>query len=168
LFPCTPVANYAFRNNGDLTFSNTSLSWGFSEPTLTNGISCSDLDNDGDLDLVVSNVNKISAVYENRVADKENHYLKIRLNGPAHNRFGLGCIVFVRTGNVTQKQELTLTRGYQSSVSPVLHFGLGKTQIIDELQVIWPDGMQQTLQKIKADQLISMSYGDAVKTDSAR
>ncbi len=167
LFPCTPVANYAFRNNGDLTFSNTSLSWGFSEPTLTNGISCSDLDNDGDLDLVVSNVNKISAVYENRVADKENHYLKIRLNGPATNRFGLGCIVFVRTGNVTQKQELTLTRGYQSSVSPVLHFGLGKTQIIDELQVIWPDGMQQTLQKIKADQLISMSYGDAAKTDSA-
>ncbi len=129
LFPCTPVANYAFRNNGDLTFSDKSLPWGFSEPTLTNGISCSDLDNDGDLDLVVSNVNKISAVYENRVSDKENHYLKIRLRGPARNPFGLGCIVFVRTGNVTQKQELTLTRGYQSSVSPVIHFGLGKSAV---------------------------------------
>ena len=110
-----------------------SLPWGFSEPTLTNGISCSDLDNDGDLDLVVSNVNKISAVYENRVADKENHYLKIGLHGPGKNPFGLGSIVFVRTGNVTQKQDLTLTRGYQSSVSPVIHFGLGKHQYIDEL-----------------------------------
>ena len=166
LFPCTPVPNYAFRNNGDLTFSDKSLPWGFSEPTLTNGISCSDLDNDGDLDLVVSNVNKISAVYENRVADKENHYLKIKLHGPEHNPFGLGSIVFVRTGNVTQKQELTLTRGYQSSVSPVIHFGLGKNQVIDELRVIWPDGMQQTIQKIKADQLISLQYGDATKADT--
>ena len=166
LFPCTPVANYAFRNNGDYTFSNKSLTWGFSEPTLTNGISCSDLDNDGDLDLVVSNVNKISAVYENRVADKENHYLKIKLGGPANNLFGLGSIVFVRTGNITQKQELTLTRGYQSSVSPVIHFGLGKNQYVDELRIIWPDGKQQTLQKINADQLISLQYGEATKADS--
>ncbi len=161
------MANYAFRNNGDFTFSNETLPWGFSEPTLTNGISCSDLDNDGDLDLVVSNVNKISAVYENRVANKENHYLKIGLRGPGKNPFGLGSIVFVRTGNVTQKQELTLTRGYQSSVSPVIHFGLGKNQYVDELRIIWPDGKQQTLQKIKADQLISLQYGDAVKADSA-
>jgi len=168
LFPSTPVANYAFRNNGDLTFSDKSLTWGFSEPTLTNGISCSDLDNDGDLDLVVSNANKPSAVYENRVADKENHYLKIKLRGPEHNPFGLGSIVFVRTGNVTQKQELTLTRGYQSSVSPVIHIGLGKYQYIDELQVIWPDGMQQKIHKIKADQLISLQYGDATKGDSVR
>jgi hypothetical protein len=166
LFPSTPVANYSFRNNGDLTFSDKSLSWGFEEPTLTNGITCSDLDNDGDLDLVVSNVNKISAVYENRVADKENHYLKIKLKGPEHNPFGLGSIVFVRTGKVTQKQELTLTRGYQSSVSPVIHFGLGKNEFIDELQVVWPDGKQQKIQKIKADQLISLSYGDAAKADS--
>jgi hypothetical protein len=167
LFPCTPVANYAFRNNGDFTFSNKSLPWGFSEPTLTNGISCSDLDNDGDLDLVVSNVNKISAVYENRVADKENHYLKIKLRGPGHNPFGLGSIVFVRTGKVTQKQELTLTRGYQSSVSPVIHFGLGKNLNVDEVRIIWPDGKQQTLQKIKADQLMILQYEDAVKADSA-
>jgi hypothetical protein len=167
LFPSTPVPNYAFRNNGDMTFSNKSLPWGFGEPTLTNGISCSDLDNDGDLDLVVSNVNKTSAVYENRVANKENHFLKIKLTGPAHNPFGLGTIVFVRTGSITQKQELTLTRGYQSSVSPVIHFGLGKNQIIDELRVIWPDGMQQTLQKIKADQLFRLQYSDASKGDSA-
>jgi hypothetical protein len=166
LFPSTPIPNYAFRNNGDLTFGNKSLQWGFDEPTLTNGISCSDLDNDGDLDLVVNNMNKVSAVYENRVADKENHYLKIKLRGPEHNPFGLGSIVFVRTGNVTQKQELTLTRGYQSSVSPVIHFGLGKNQVIDELRVIWPDGMQQTIPKIKADQLISLQYGDATKGDS--
>jgi len=166
LFPSTPVPNYAFRNNGNMTFSNKSLDWGFGEPTLTNGISFGDLDNDGDLDLVVSNVNKVSAVYENRVADKETHYLKIRLLGPVHNPFSLGSIVFVRTEGVTQKQELTLTRGYQSSVSPVIHFGLGKNQVIDELRVIWPDGKQQTLNKIKADQLISLQYKDATKEGS--
>ena len=165
LFPSTPVPNYAFRNNGDLTFSNKSQQWGFGEPTLTNGISCSDLDNDGDLDLVMSNVNKISAVYENRVADKSNHYLKIKLRGPARNTFGLGSIVLARTGNITQKQELTLTRGYQSSLPPVIHFGIGKNQVIDELRVIWPDGLQQTLQKVKADQLISLRYEDAIKAD---
>jgi len=167
LFPSTPVANYAFRNNGDMTFTDNSLQWGFDEPTLTNGISFSDLDNDGDLDLVMSNVNKASAIYENRVAGKENHYLKIRLLGPVNNPFGLGGILLVRTGNVTQKQELTLTRGYQSSVSPVIHFGLGKSQVIDELRVIWPDGMQQTMQKIEADQLISLQHKDAAKGDSA-
>ncbi len=167
LFPSTPVSNYAFRNNGDLTFKDKSLTWGFAEPTLTNGISCSDLDNDGDLDLVMNNANKPSAVYENRVATRENHYLKIKLHGPEQNQFGLGTIVFVRTGKVTQKQELTLTRGYQSSVSPVIHFGLGTSQVIDELRVIWPDGMQQVLQMIKADQLINLKYGDAGIQDSS-
>jgi hypothetical protein len=166
LFPITPVPNFAFRNNGDMTFSNKSVEWGFGEPTLTNGISCSDLDNDGDLDLVMSNVNTVSAVYENRAADKDNHYLKIKLLGPVNNPFGLGSIVFVKTGGVTQKQELTLTRGYQSSVSPVIHFGLGKSQVIDELRVIWPDGMQQELQHIKADQLISLQYPDGTKGSS--
>ena len=165
LFPSTPVPNYAFRNNGDLTFSNKSQQWGFDEPTLTNGIACSDLDNDGDLDLVINNINKISAVYENRVADKTDHYLKIKLLGPVHNPFGLGSIVLARTGNETQKQELTLTRGYQSSLPPVIHFGLGKNLVIDELRVIWPDGLQQTLQKVKADQLISLRYEDAAKAD---
>jgi hypothetical protein len=167
LFPSTPVPNYAFRNNGDMTFSDKSVQWGFSEPTLTNGISCSDLDNDGDLDLVISNVNKVSAVYENRVAGKENHFLKIKLQGPEHNPFGLGTIVFVRSGNITQKQELTLTRGYQSSVPPVIHFGLGPNQVIDELRVVWPDGMQQALRNVKADQLIGLQYKEATKADTA-
>jgi enediyne biosynthesis protein E4 len=166
LFPCTPVPNFAFRNNGDLTFSNKSLPWGFEEPTLTNGISFSDLDNDGDLDLVMSNVNKVSAVYENRVAGKDNHYLEIKLIGPVHNPFGLGGIVFARTGKVSQKQELTLTRGYQSSLPPVIHFGLGKNQVIDEIRVIWPDGREQSLQNIKADMMISLRYEDAAKGDS--
>ncbi len=168
LFPINPVPNFAFHNNGNYTFSNKSVSWGFSEPTLTNGITCSDLDNDGDLDLVMNNVNEKSAVYENRVSDQENHYLKIKLIGPAKNPFGMGGIVLVRTGNVTQKQELTLTRGYQSSVSPVIHFGLGKNLEIDELRVIWPDGNQQALKKIAADQLISLNYENAIKGDSTQ
>lgn len=166
LFPCTPVANYIFRNNGDLTFSDKSTQWGFSEPTLTNGLSCSDLDNDGDLDIVFHNVNKISAIYENRSAAKDNHFLKIKLNGPASNRFGLGSVIFVTTGEITQKQELTLTRGYQSSLSPVVHFGLGKNSIADTLKVIWPDGKQQTVYQVKDDQVITLNYTEAAGRDS--
>jgi hypothetical protein len=166
LFPSTPVPNYAFRNNGDLTFSDKSSEWGFTEPTLSNGISCSDLDNDGDLDIVINNVNAVSAIYENRIVSRENHYLKVKLTGPERNPFGLGSIVFVTTGKVTQKQELTLTRGYQSGLPPVVHFGLGSAQVIDTVRIIWPDGNQQVLAQIKSDQVLQLKYGDATWQDS--
>lgn len=161
LFPSTPVPNFVFRNNGDLTFSNKYIDWGFDEPTLTNGVSCSDLDNDGDLDIVVHNVNKESSIYENRVVGKENHYLKIKLQGPGNNRFGLGSILLLHTGKEVQKQELTLTRGYQSSLPPVVHFGLGKNLAVDELRIIWPDGKQQVIKDVQGDREIILKYSEA-------
>ncbi len=161
LFPSTPVPNYAFRNNGDLTFSDKSADWGFTEPTLSNGVSCSDLDNDGDLDIVINNVNKISAIYENRTVQKGTHYLKVKLTGPERNSFGLGSLVFVTTGKVTQKQELTLTRGYQSGLPPVVHFGLGTAPEIDTLKIIWPDGNQQVLTHLAPDHVLQLKYADA-------
>ena len=94
--------------------------------TLTNGMSYGDFDNDGDLDIVISKVNEVSSVYENKAVNKDHHYIKINLAGPKNNLFGLGSIVKVKTGDITQYQELTLTRGYQSSVPPVIHFGLGQ------------------------------------------
>lgn len=165
LFPSTPIPNFVFKNNGDLTFTNKNNSWGFNEPNLTNGLSCSDLDNDGDLDIVINNVNKMSSVYENRVAGKNNHYLKIRLNGPDNNRFGLGSIIQIRSGSTFQKQELTLTRGYQSSLSPVVHFGLGKDDTVSELQIIWPDGKQQIIHNVQGNQTIILDYTDASDED---
>jgi len=162
LFPSTPVRNYAFENNGDLTFADKSVSWGFEEPTFTNGMAYGDFDNDGDLDLVISNVNEESAIYENRVVHKDNHYIKINLAGPLNNLFGLGSIVKVKTGTVTQIQDFTLTRGYQSSMPATIHFGLGQKDTIDEITVIWPDRKQQVLKKIIADQTLKIDYYDAV------
>lgn len=161
LFPSTPLKNYVFKNNGDFTFTNKADSWGFKDLTLSNGVSYGDLDNDGDLDIVVSNVNDLSFVYENKTVDKKSHYIKIKLNGPGNNLSGLGSIVTVQTGDVTQKQELTLTRGYMSSVPPYIHFGLSNNEVIDNLVVTWPDGKQQKLQHVKADQFLTLSYKDA-------
>jgi len=161
LFPSTPVKNYAFRNNGDLTFTNNTDKWGFEDPSLSNGMAFGDLDNDGDLDIVINNVNDLAFLYENKSVSKEFHYLKIKLNGPETNRFGLGSIVTVRTGEIQQMQELTLTRGYQSSMSPVIHFGLEEKNIINELTITWPDGKKQTLKNVKADQTLELDYMDA-------
>ena len=165
LFPSNPVKNYVYRNNGNLTFCNKSDSWGFDEPTLSNGMSFGDFDNDGDLDIVISNVNTISGIYENKAAGKNNHFLKIKLKGPAANKFGLGSIVTVQTGDMIQKQELTLSRGYQSSVPPVIHFGLGAHTAIDDLVITWPDGKKQNLQQVNADQFLILDYNNAVLTE---
>ncbi len=161
LFPSTPVRNYVFKNNGDFTFTDKSDSWGFEEPTMSNGISYGDLDNDGDLDLVINNVNEVSGLYENKLVNKNTHYIKIKLAGPAKNLFGLGSIITAETGNIKQKQELTLTRGYQSSVSPVIHFGLGNKKIIDKLTITWPDGKKQILVHVNADQTLTLNYKDS-------
>jgi hypothetical protein len=164
LFPSTPVRNYVYKNNGDLSFTDVSIDWGFEEPTLTNGMSYSDFDNDGDLDVVICNVNEESAIYENRSANnKNNHFIKINLAGPDVNLFGLGSIITVKTKDITQFQELTLTRGYQSSVPATLHFGLAQHDTIDELTVTWPDGKMQILKNIKADQTLKLSYKEADK-----
>lgn len=162
LFPSTPVRNYAFKNNGDFTFTDKAVFWGFKEPTFTNGMAYGDFDSDGDLDIVISNVNEESAIYENRAVNKGNHYVKINLAGPVNNLFGLGSIVKVKTGTVTQIQDFTLTRGYQSSMPATIHFGLGQIDTIDEITVIWPDRKQQVLKKIKADQTLKIDYNDAV------
>ena len=166
LFPSTPVRNYAFQNNGDLTFTDKSVALGFDEPTLTNGMAYGDFDNDGDLDIVISNVNAVSAIYENKAVHKGNHFIKINLAGPKNNLFGLGSIVKVKTGGVTQIQDFTLTRGYQSSMPTTIHFGLGKKDTIDELTVIWPDRKQQVLKRIIADQTLKIRYEDAVVAEA--
>jgi hypothetical protein len=165
LFPSTPVRNYVFKNNGDFTFTNKADSWGFGEPGFSNAVAYSDLDNDGDLDLIINNINAVAGIYENNVVSGNYHYLKINLDGPVCNPFGMGSIVTVKTGDITQKQELTLTRGYQSSVPATLHFGLAQKDTIDELTVTWPDKKQQVLKNIIADQTIKLKYTDAVAAE---
>jgi enediyne biosynthesis protein E4 len=163
LFPSNPVKNYIFKNNGDFTFTNKADSWGFKEPTFSNGMAYGDFDNDGDLDIVINNINDFSYLYENKAVNKNCHYLKIKLEGPVTNLFGLGSIVMAQTGKIAQKQELTLSRGYMSSAPPFIHFGLDKNEIIDKLTITWPDGKQQVLNNVKVDQTLILNYKDATE-----
>jgi hypothetical protein len=165
LFPSVPIKNYAFKNNGDFTFTNKADSWGFDEPGFSNGLAFSDLDNDGDLDIIINNLNAEAGIYENNVVPVNCHYLKVNLAGSVTNPFGIGSIVTVRTSIITQKQELTLTRGYQSSVPATLHFGLAQKDTIDELTVIWPDKKQQVIKNIRSDQTLKLKYSDAVSAE---
>ncbi len=125
--PSYPIPNYGFRNNGDLTFSNMSTEWGLDTPGFSNGAAYGDLDNDGDLDFVVNNVNQPCYLYRNRANEKSgNHYLKVRLKGEGNNTFGIGSVVNVYFDGQIHKLGAILSRGFQSSVDPVMNFGLGK------------------------------------------
>lgn len=160
--PSEKINNYAFRNNGDLTFSNVSEKWGVDFKGFSNGVAYADLDNDGDLELVINNLDDKSVLYENKASDFGSaKYLRLKLEGPINNAFGLGCKVFLDDGNDTQYQEMTLTRGFQSSVEPIVHFGVGNKEIIEKVRVLWPDGKEEVLQNVKTDKVISVNYKSA-------
>ncbi|MFD2099039.1 VCBS repeat-containing protein [Flagellimonas iocasae] len=167
--PSNPMPNFAFANNGDLTFSNTSEAWGLNCPSFSNGSAYGDLDNDGDLDLVLSNVNMPAFVYRNNAESKkaENHFINLKFEGQIHhiNTSGLGTQATVYSGGNTFYQELAPMRGYQSTVDDRLHFGLGNTNRIDSIQVRWSDGRINTLQNVDVDQFLTISYSDSKNLD---
>lgn len=167
LLPSTPIANYAFQNNGDYSFTNTTVPWGFDEKGFSNGFAVADLDNDGDLDLVINNIDTPASIYSNQ-GTKGSHFIKVKLEGPKENPFGLGAKVSVRTDSTEQFQELTLTRGYQSSTEPIVHFGLGQANRIDELKVIWPNGNIQLLSGIEVDILKVITYEDSIANATSK
>ena len=162
------LPNRIFQNKGDLTFFPENEAWGLSHPSCSNGAAYADLDNDGDLDLVVNNLNEPAFVYENR-ADKllKNSYLQIKLQGSAGNPQGISASVTVWSNGQQQYLEQYLSRGFMSSVSATLHFGFGKITTLDSLLVRWPDGKKQRLKNIVTDQVLTLKYGDAAQTDEA-
>ena len=163
--PGIKIHNYIYKNNGDLTFSDESASWGMTEPTFSNGAAYADFDNDGDLDLVVNNIDGEASLLQSTANNKKNqsNYLRIAFDGPEKNWEGFGTKVYLKTKGTLQYQYFSPFRGYLSSVEPFLHFGLSQNNIVDSLEIIWPDGKYQLLTKVNTNQLIKVSYKDADK-----
>jgi enediyne biosynthesis protein E4 len=159
------LPNYLFINNHDLTFSNYAAAGGVDEPSMSNGAAYADLDNDGDLDLVVNNINKAAFILINNTNQKSKpvteHFLKLQLTGTGFNKKGFGSKISIFNNGMEQVQEQNPVRGYFSSVDQELLFGLGKNNHVDSLLVIWPDGKRQSLKNIKADTTLSLSWNNA-------
>ncbi|SKB57884.1 VCBS repeat-containing protein [Dyadobacter psychrophilus] len=159
--PSSNMKNYLFQNKKDLTFTNVADNWGLGEISNSGGAAYSDLDNDGDLDLIVNNINKPAFIYQND-GEKllKNNYLKIKLEGDGANKFGIGAKVTIYNKGQKQYLEQMPTRGYQSSVSPVLHFGLGKENI-DSLQIVWLSGKRESVINPKVNALLTLAEKNA-------
>ena len=162
LFPVNRLNNYLFKNNGDFTFSDRSAAFGLTEGSFSNGAAYGDLDNDGDLDLVVNNLADPAFLYRNNAAGQSgSNFLRLRLEGPPANPEGLGTKVTIFREGEIQHHEYHVTRGFQSAVEHALHFGLGSADTVGLLRVTWPDGRSQALGPLAANQEISVGYAEA-------
>ncbi len=164
--PSHKIPNYAYRNLGDLGFQKVSESWGFAKPTWSQGSAYADLDNDGDMDMVVSNMNMEADVYKNMANERKlNNFLFVNLEGPATNSKGLNAKVTIKYADGgSQTMEMTPYRGYMSSSEAALHFGLGPVDMVDELEVIWPDNKKSTLTNVSANQRLTIKHNESTGT----
>jgi len=155
--PSVKTPNYIFKNNGDLTFTKMNEPWGLSQPVHSRGAACADLDNDGDLDLALNNIDTVAFIYENN-SDKifKRNFLKVRLVGERHNTFGIGSRVYVYAGGKMQMKQLASVRGFSSSSEPVLHFGLDTASVADSVKVVWLGGKSETKHNVHANQLLTL------------
>ena len=153
--PSGKVPNYIFMGEGNLMFENKSKTWfDNNPPTTSNASAVGDLDNDGDLDLVVSNLNDLVSIYENQSNTTKNGYLKIKFNYLKPNSFGIGTKVFAYANGKLQFKELYTTRGFQSTSEPIIHFGFGEVKVVDSVKVIWPNKTFQVLKDVKVNQTL--------------
>jgi len=156
------VRNYLFRNNGELKFENVSEAWGFKDSTFSNGAAVADFDNDGDLDMVINNLDGTSDLYEND-AESKNNYLRVKLLGPDGNRDGIGARVSLfYEGRLQQFFQQKTVRGYLSSNEPIIHFGIGSVNKVDSVVVVWPDQKTSTLRSVNGNQVVKADYKEAV------
>ncbi|MEP6736892.1 MAG: VCBS repeat-containing protein [Chryseolinea sp.] len=162
LMPARPLPNYAYQQTSSWSFEDHSEKLGLATPSFSNGSAYGDLDNDGDLDLVVNNVNQPCFLYRNEgQSNAGNHFLKVKFSGDAQNKFCIGCEVTLRTNDKVLVLQNFNTRGFESSIEPQLLFGMGAESVIDTLTVRWPDGKRQRLTGVKADRTLTLHKSDA-------
>jgi hypothetical protein len=161
--PEVKLHNYAFRNMGDLQFSNVSTEWGLENLTYTNGTAYADFDRDGDLDMVMNNINDRASLYRNNQQQNkpESHYLQIRLKGEPSNRNGLGSWIEIYDQKGRQVWENSPYKGYLSTVEDMASFGLGNTTKVDSVIVLWPNMKKSIVRNVSADQLVTIDIADA-------
>lgn len=161
--PEKKVQNYIFRNTGDNSFKEVNSEWLNDEASFSHGFVYADLDNDGDLDLVVNNLDDEAGIFENTSNTRKNAnaFLKVSLKGSSKNRFGIGARVMVYHGKEIQMQEHYLSRGYLSSISPGLHFGVGKAKKIDSVRVIWSEKLSETRYDLSTNSVVEFDFKDA-------
>ena len=158
--PQIKIPNFMFRNNGNYEFEDVTADWGLNFPTYSNGAAYGDLDQDGDLDLVVNNINDNVLLLENKTneLDIDAHYIRIQLMGTKKNPAAIGATVEIYGDSLRQKKSLLTGRGYLSQPESILHFGLGKRSSIDSLRILWPDGKEQKLENLAVDTVLTISY----------
>ena len=156
--PSQPIANYVYKNKGNLQFEKVTEAWGFDTPSFSNGMAYGDLDNDGDLDVITNNIDAEAFVYENKATG---NFLKINVIGPDKNKFGIGAKAVIHHNGNMQVVENTVTRGFLSSVEHGMFFGLGKDIEVQKVEVIWPNGTSNVYENIVANTTITANFADA-------
>jgi len=169
LIPIYKLRNYYFRNEGNMKFENMAGKWMTVEPSWSNGAAYADLDRDGDLDYLVNNIDDPAFVYENLARQKTDaNYLQCKLLGSEKNKMATGAFVTIYYGDQMQYVRISPTQGIFSAIEHLVHFGLGKVQKVDRLQVRWPDGKAQTLTNVPVNQRLTLRYSDANETAPPR
>lgn len=158
--PSVPIPNYVFRNKGGIEFKKVTEDWGFAKPSFSSGMAYGDLDNDGDLDVVINNMDESAFVYNNKATG---NFLKIKLVGSDKNKFGYGTKATIYYNGKTQITDNTVTRGFISSVESGLFFGLGKETEIEKVEVIWPDGKVNLFKNVSANKTLTVKYAKATQ-----